>query len=376
MSIDSRQAAQRRMRPTLSCPVLAPSEQCIACRCNAAFPCHCTPSPIHPISVLARSICPDPTPASHPHRVRRLLHFNSSIRATTNDISNDGGARDFGLNATTIHTNTTTKAYTTITNVGTNKIATHIKDNTSDTDSSKLMDLLGCDSPWNTISVSLLRYLKKKWLELKRGRIANSLSVPITFVKIVTLNAAVNSYLIALWTVLINSRFVEIKGSAFKMFKKEDPIQLNCTDQPQSVWLKYQLSQLKLGRWRLNAPRRKYDQQVVFVDRPPMAYSNITLPMACSAIYVTIHIQQIVHSTYVRGLSVAPVTAAAGVAKLLGITGTTVSFNTISLEWWREQWWRVYVRGRESCGRRVDTTDSIHAVQVADSVEAITETIR
>ncbi|KAG0323169.1 hypothetical protein BGZ99_002901 [Dissophora globulifera] len=170
---------------------------------------------------------PDPTPASYSHRVRRPLHFNSSIRATTNGISNDGGARDFGLNATTVHTNTTTKAYTT-----TNPSANNHQVPMILLDGIKLMDLLGCVSPSNTISVSLLRYLKKKWLELKRGRIASFLSVPIAFVKMVTLNAAVNSYLNELWTVLINNLFVEIKGSAFKMFKKENPIQLSCTGWP------------------------------------------------------------------------------------------------------------------------------------------------
>ncbi len=50
------------------------------------------------------------------------------------------------------------------------------------------------------------------------------------FYQIITLNVAVNSYSNALLTLLISNQFVEIKGTVFKKFEKENLFQLTCAD--------------------------------------------------------------------------------------------------------------------------------------------------
>ncbi|KAI8597991.1 eukaryotic membrane protein family-domain-containing protein [Dissophora ornata] len=52
----------------------------------------------------------------------------------------------------------------------------------------------------------------------------------VLFFQMVTLNVAVNSYSNALLTLLISNQFVEIKGSVFKKFEKENLFQLSCSD--------------------------------------------------------------------------------------------------------------------------------------------------
>ncbi|KAF9918873.1 hypothetical protein BX616_004825 [Lobosporangium transversale] len=52
----------------------------------------------------------------------------------------------------------------------------------------------------------------------------------VLFYQMVTLNVAVNSYSNALLTLLISNQFVEIKGSVFKKFEKENLFQLSCSD--------------------------------------------------------------------------------------------------------------------------------------------------
>lgn len=51
----------------------------------------------------------------------------------------------------------------------------------------------------------------------------------VLFFQMVTLNVAVNSYSNALLTLLISNQFVEIKGSVFKKFEKENLFQLSCS---------------------------------------------------------------------------------------------------------------------------------------------------
>ena len=48
--------------------------------------------------------------------------------------------------------------------------------------------------------------------------------------QMVTLNIAINSYDNALLTLLVSNQFVEIKGSVFKKFEKENLFQLTCAD--------------------------------------------------------------------------------------------------------------------------------------------------
>ncbi|KAG9290681.1 hypothetical protein G9A89_011644 [Geosiphon pyriformis] len=48
--------------------------------------------------------------------------------------------------------------------------------------------------------------------------------------QVVTLNVAINSYSNALLTLLLSNQFIEIKGSVFKKFEKENLFQLSCAD--------------------------------------------------------------------------------------------------------------------------------------------------
>lgn len=50
------------------------------------------------------------------------------------------------------------------------------------------------------------------------------------FYQVITLNVAVNSYSNALLTLLMSNQFVEIKGTVFKRFEKENLFQLTCAD--------------------------------------------------------------------------------------------------------------------------------------------------
>jgi hypothetical protein len=52
----------------------------------------------------------------------------------------------------------------------------------------------------------------------------------ILFVKVVTLNVAINAHNNALLTLLVSNNFVELKGSVFKNFKEENVFQIACSD--------------------------------------------------------------------------------------------------------------------------------------------------
>lgn len=52
----------------------------------------------------------------------------------------------------------------------------------------------------------------------------------VYFYQVITLNVAINSHNNALLTLLISNQFVEIKGSVFKKFEKENLFQLSCSD--------------------------------------------------------------------------------------------------------------------------------------------------
>ncbi|KAL1649488.1 hypothetical protein SLS58_001544 [Diplodia intermedia] len=59
------------------------------------------------------------------------------------------------------------------------------------------------------------------------------------FYQVITLNVAVNSYSNALLTLLMSNQFVEIKGTVFKKFEKENLFQLTCADMVErfQLWL-------------------------------------------------------------------------------------------------------------------------------------------
>ncbi|KAJ2901528.1 uncharacterized protein MKZ38_001713 [Zalerion maritima] len=58
----------------------------------------------------------------------------------------------------------------------------------------------------------------------------NVLHTIALFFMVITLNVAVNSYSNALLTLLLSNQFVEIKGTVFKKFEKENLFQLTCAD--------------------------------------------------------------------------------------------------------------------------------------------------
>lgn len=58
----------------------------------------------------------------------------------------------------------------------------------------------------------------------------NTLHAVSLFYQVTTLNVAVNSYSNALLSLLISNQFVEIKGSVFKRFEKDNTFQLTCAD--------------------------------------------------------------------------------------------------------------------------------------------------
>src|ERR1700755_1734811 len=58
----------------------------------------------------------------------------------------------------------------------------------------------------------------------------NVIHATALFYQVITLNVAVNSYSNALLTLLMSNQFVEIKGTVFKRFEKENLFQLTCSD--------------------------------------------------------------------------------------------------------------------------------------------------
>lgn len=60
--------------------------------------------------------------------------------------------------------------------------------------------------------------------------IYNVVHAAALFAQVVTLNVAVNSYSNALITLLLSNQFVEVKGTVFKKFEKDNLFQLTCAD--------------------------------------------------------------------------------------------------------------------------------------------------
>lgn len=58
----------------------------------------------------------------------------------------------------------------------------------------------------------------------------NVIHATALFYQVITLNVAVNSYSNALLTLLLSNQFVEIKGTVFKKFEKENLFQMTCAD--------------------------------------------------------------------------------------------------------------------------------------------------
>jgi hypothetical protein len=71
---------------------------------------------------------------------------------------------------------------------------------------------------------SLSRYLD---MTLQIHPVAHAL---VMVYQLISLNVAVNSYDHALLTLLVSNQFVEIKGSVFKKFEKDNLFQITCAD--------------------------------------------------------------------------------------------------------------------------------------------------
>ncbi|CAG8506299.1 498_t:CDS:10 [Dentiscutata erythropus] len=89
---------------------------------------------------------------------------------------------------------------------------------------------------WNHFKDELLASDAESFEDLKRERVINFFGIPWAIEKS-TLgdkksapNAAINSYSNALLTLLLSNQFIEIKGSVFKRFEKENLFQLSCSD--------------------------------------------------------------------------------------------------------------------------------------------------
>ena len=73
------------------------------------------------------------------------------------------------------------------------------------------------------------KILRPMWMFLL-ALVYNVVHAAALFYQVVTLNVAVNSYSNALLTLLMSNQFVEIKGTVFKKFEKENLFQLTCAD--------------------------------------------------------------------------------------------------------------------------------------------------
>jgi Eukaryotic membrane protein family len=62
------------------------------------------------------------------------------------------------------------------------------------------------------------------------------------FFQVVTLNVAVNSYSNALVSLLMSNQLVEIKGTVFKKFEKENLFQMTCAGNAPHLILLMQIS--------------------------------------------------------------------------------------------------------------------------------------
>jgi Eukaryotic membrane protein family len=82
--------------------------------------------------------------------------------------------------------------------------------------------------------------------------------------QLIALNVAINSYDHALLTLLVSNQFVEIKGSVFKKFEKDNLFQITCAGKPVDILLVVRV----LNRYRYcraihtfaNAPDRCFPQ--------------------------------------------------------------------------------------------------------------------
>ncbi|CAH7686149.1 eukaryotic membrane protein family-domain-containing protein [Phakopsora pachyrhizi] len=68
----------------------------------------------------------------------------------------------------------------------------------------------------------------------------------VLFYQLVSLNVAINSYDHSLMTLLISNQFVEIKGSVFKKFEKENLFQMSCADIVERFQLSLMLTMIAL----------------------------------------------------------------------------------------------------------------------------------
>ncbi|KAF2760267.1 DUF747-domain-containing protein [Pseudovirgaria hyperparasitica] len=85
------------------------------------------------------------------------------------------------------------------------------------------------------------KILRPFWMFLL-ALIYNVIHSTALFYQVITLNVAVNSYSNALLTLLMSNQFVEIKGTVFKKFEKENLFQMTCADIVERFQLSLMLS--------------------------------------------------------------------------------------------------------------------------------------
>lgn len=92
----------------------------------------------------------------------------------------------------------------------------------------------------------------------------------VLFYQVITLNVSINSHNNALLTLLISNQFVEIKGSVFKKFEKENLFQLSCSDMVERFQLSVFLMIItmrnlaELGVDRLSEMLQNFDMSMLY----------------------------------------------------------------------------------------------------------------
>jgi hypothetical protein len=111
----------------------------------------------------------------------------------------------------------------------------------------------------------------------------NVLHATALFYQVITLNVAVNSYSNALLTLLLSNQFVEIKGTVFKKFEKENLFQITCADIVERFQLWLMLLIIAM-RNIVEVGGLSFGITVPFSWRSGFVSSNSTAPFTASSI--------------------------------------------------------------------------------------------
>ncbi|KAJ3291526.1 hypothetical protein HK104_005989 [Borealophlyctis nickersoniae] len=95
----------------------------------------------------------------------------------------------------------------------------------------------------------------------------------VLFYQVMTLNVAVNSYNNALLTLLLSNQFVEIKGSVFKKFERENLFQLSCADIVERFQLSVFLGIITLRNFIELTGGSSFDEAITYLRSYAFPYS-------------------------------------------------------------------------------------------------------